>query len=374
MTVQQCTPLRGGVHYRTYVFCAISLPRQIHKQQNRKNMNEIQQVFEIAKEVILQGIHLADSYEDYFKLKSSLSTLGETGRGICRSLCEYCDRYNPRTFDRDFSEAMRNNRSYTIATFYEMVKGAGVDIKRNGTRHTFKRQPKITSKPRKNEQACYLPFSLVERSRSNANGLFGYLAKFFSSGELEIIADKYLIGSTKDGKTIYWQVDGEGHCHTGKIMAYDSNGHRIKSEWGDRVDWVHSRLQRSGRLPKDWQLSQCLFGEHLLRLRPNAPVCVVEGEKTAVIMATFYPQHVWVATGGKGLFSSARCSTALAGREVYVFADVDATEEWTKVASALRKTCKSVDVSDWYQLEGVQPKWDIADWCLMEWERERHGV
>lgn len=335
---------------------------------------EAYQVFEIAKEVIVRGIHLADTYEDYFKLKSSLSTLGETGRVICRSLCEYCHGFNPKTFDRDFSEAMHNNRSYTIATFYEMAKGAGVDIKRNGKRYAFKEQPKISPKPRKGKRTSILPFMLVERSRSNANSLFDYLSKHFPSEELEVVADKYLIGSTKDGKTIYWQVDGKGHCHTGKIMAYDSNGHRIKSEWGDRVDWVHSRLLRSGRLPPDWELSQCLFGEHLLRLRPNAPVCVVEGEKTAVIMATFYPQHVWVATGGKGLFSSARCSTALAGREVYVFADVDATEEWTKVASALRKTCKSVDVSDWYQLEGVQPKWDIADWCLMEWERERHGV
>ena len=341
---------------------------------NRNTMNEIERVFEIAKEVILRGIHLTDTYGDYFKLKSSLSTLGETGRGICRSLCEYCEGYNPRTFDRDFSEAMRNNRSYTIATFYEMVKGAGVEIKRSDTRRTFKKRPKTAPKPQKGERACYLPIELVERSRSSANGLFGYLTKHFSNEQLEIVADKYLIGSTKDGKAIYWQVDGQGRCHAGKIMAYDTNGHRVKSEWRDRVDWVHSRLIRSGQLSHDWHLSQCLFGEHLLGLRLNAPVCVVEGEKTAVIMATFYPQHVWVATGGKGLFSVTRCSAPLAGREVYVFADVDATEEWTKVASALRKTCKSVDVSDWYRLEGVQPKWDIADWCMMEWERERHGI
>ena len=77
-------------------------------------MNEIEQVFEIAKEVILRGIHLTDTYGDYFKLKSSLSTLGETGRGICRSLCEYCEGYNPRTFDRDFSEAMRKGYLYLI--------------------------------------------------------------------------------------------------------------------------------------------------------------------------------------------------------------------------------------------------------------------
>lgn len=338
------------------------------------NGYESNQVFEIAKEVIVRGIHLADSYEDYFKLKSSLSTMGEQGREVCRSLCEYCEGYNSKTFDRDFSEAMRNNRSYTIATFYEMVKGAGVDIKRNGTRHTFKKQAKNTSKPQKEKRACYLPFSLVERSRSSANGLFGYLMKHFSNDKLEKVADEYLIGSTRDGKIIYWQVDGKGCCHAGKIIGYDTNGHRVKGERGDMLDWVHSRLQRSGRLPKDWQLSQCLFGEHLLRLRPSDPVCVVEGEKTAVIMAALFPKQVWVATGGKGLFSPARCSTTLACREVYVFADVDATEEWTKVASELRKTCKSVDVSDWYQLEGVQPKWDIADWCLMEWERERHGV
>ena len=232
----------------------------------------------------------------------------------------------------------------------------------------------IKPHPVKEIKTDYIPFPLIQRSEGTNNNLMKYLRGFFSETEIARVTEDYHLGCTRKGETIFPQIDGKGMCRTGKVMQYGEDGHRVKGTF-DAIDWLHSRyMKQQGKLSHDFNLRQCLFGEHLLRLRPSDPVCVVEGEKTAVIMAAFFPKQVWVATGGKGLFSPARCSATLAGREVYVFADVDATEEWTKVASALRKTCKSVDVSDWYQLEGVQPKWDIADWCLMEWERERHGV
>ena len=40
-------------------------------------------------------------------------------------------------------------------------------------------------------------------------------------------------------------------------------------------------MKRSGALPQDWELTQCLFGEHLLPQCPGRSVALVESEKTA---------------------------------------------------------------------------------------------
>ena len=31
-----------------------------------------------------------------------------------------------------------------------------------------------------------------------------------------------------------------------------------------KINWVHSVMKYAGQLPEDWELTQCLFGEHLL--------------------------------------------------------------------------------------------------------------
>lgn len=58
-------------------------------------------------------------------------------------------------------------------------------------------------------------------------------------------------------------------------------------------------MKRVGQLPEDWELTQCLFGEHLLPLYPDKPVALVESEKTAVICSGLMPRFLWRATGGK---------------------------------------------------------------------------
>ena len=59
-------------------------------------------------------------------------------------------------------------------------------------------------------------------------------------------------------------------------------GHRVKHEYGDKVDWVHNRyMKMQGKSKDGFNLKQCLFGEHLLPARPNDMVCLTEGEKNS---------------------------------------------------------------------------------------------
>ena len=82
-------------------------------------------------------------------------------------------------------------------------------------------------------------------------------------------------------------------------MQYNpSTGHRIKDpNKPGRINWLHSILKRRKQLhPPDWQLTQCLFGEHLLLQHQDKTVALVESEKTAIICAALMPQYLWLAT------------------------------------------------------------------------------
>ncbi|MBK8966966.1 MAG: hypothetical protein IPM36_09860 [Lewinellaceae bacterium] len=49
----------------------------------------------------------------------------------------------------------------------------------------------------------------------------------------------------------------------------------------------------------DFQLAQCLFGEHQLQIgNTGKKVALVESEKTAVLMSGLLPDYIWLATGG----------------------------------------------------------------------------
>ena len=85
-----------------------------------------------------------------------------------------------------------------------------------------------------------------------------------------------------------------------------------------------------GRVPPEWRLTQCLFGEHLLHDKVNANVALVESEKTAVICSLLLPEYIWLATGGKSRFNDRLM--VLKGRKVTDFPDIDGYDEWRKKA------------------------------------------
>jgi hypothetical protein len=142
--------------------------------------------------------------------------------------------------------------------------------------------------------------------------------------------------------------------HGGHIMQYHADGHR-----GGFQGWTHVPLIRQGLLPADWQLYQCLFGQHLLACRSNAHVCLVESEKTALIMAAHQPQFLWLATSGCSGLSPERIA-CLKGRRVTVFPDSGCYDKWSRQL----KLTSDIDyyISD--QLEAYPPNTDLADLLL----------
>ena len=220
---------------------------------------------------------------------------------------------------------------------------------------------------------CTLPFKYVRQSASYNSTFVRFLCSLFDRDRPDCptvrrLGELYALGATRDKGVIFWQIDSRGRVRSGKIMRYGDDGHRIKDSGGG-ADWVHAKLMKAGLLSPDWQLTQCLFGEHLLNWSTNRDkvVALVESEKSALIGAACFPGYVWLATGGKSQLSANKMK-ALSGRTVILFPDVDGYSEWKEKAKELIY-CK-VTVSDILERNATDDeraaKIDIADWLVSQ--------
>ena len=221
-------------------------------------------------------------------------------------------------------------------------------------------------KPQPATPLCTIPKNYLIDSVSSQSNLVRFLCSIIDKNTLESptidrLINDYLLGATRHQEVIYWQIDRNNKIRTGKIQGYDPlTGKRLKGE-RDSIDWVHSRLKKSGQLPQDWELNQCLFGEHLLTKYPDKIVALVEGEKNAIIGSAVLPQYVWIATGGKQNFKPEKLKS-LTGRTVVIFPDADAYDEWKQKASQLT-FCKPA-VSNLIQAAATTPKYDLSDYLI----------
>ena len=216
-------------------------------------------------------------------------------------------------------------------------------------------------------EPSFIDHTIMEKTlqRYDMNALFVFLASKLGKEDMLRIFKMYSVGTARKwgGSPVFWQVDSRGRVHAGKVMAYEKNGHRKKLDGVQSVCWVHSMLHM-----KDFRLEQCLFGEHLLPLHPNAKVMIVESEKTALVMAHAMPEYVWLATGGKsGCFNERACSV-LKGRDVMLVPDLKATDDWQKKLALLESIGVRARITN--LLEGIATEsqrergLDIADFIL----------
>ncbi len=182
----------------------------------------------------------------------------------------------------------------------------------------------------------YIPRKYLKRSLSYNSNFVRFLRKHFSDLQIAEAANNYLLGATIKKEVIFWQVDINGKVRTGKIMKYNpTTGRRIKNGYGG-INWVHHKLKKSNPSFSDFNLSQCYFGEHLLRLYPDKPVAIVEAEKTAVIASIIYHDYNWLAAGNlNGL--NVEKSRVLRGKTIILYPDAGCYNRWLRKAEQINR-------------------------------------
>jgi hypothetical protein len=186
------------------------------------------------------------------------------------------------------------------------------------------------------------------------------LIDVFGQKDVMRSVDMYKLGTLEDqsDKIIFWQFDKQLSCRGGKVISY--NRETLKRD--KEITWMHTVLRM-----QDFNLSQCLFGEHLIRTSHDH-VIVVESEKSAIVGSIVLPDYVWVATGGKSSGVKEKLVT-LKGYTVTLIPDIDAIGEWKQIIQTI-KDFKSFTVSDYLDMVATEEQrnlqYDIADFMLLE--------
>lgn len=238
-----------------------------------------------------------------------------------------------------------------------------------------------------------LPMGMVMKRCNSNNNLCNWMRSLpwdaVQRQRLDEVFANYYVGTSKQGHTIFWQIDDQERVRTGKMMKYYPQGHpkfghRDKeSSWN--FDFVHASLARHWDgdkqemtyeppypypnlfNPDEQEMKQTLFGMHLLNRYPDAEVHIVESEKTALIMATAYGNHlqqVWMACGGVENLSNEKLKPIIEQqRRIILYPDRDGIDRWRAKQANLRYDRMAINelaVTKWWKpCDGE--KADIAD-------------
>ena len=283
----------------------------------------------------------------------------DVGRCNREDNCGY--HYTPKEYFHDHPE----KKEYKVSTRVKIVYNK-LNTIRNNTKVALR------VKQLQPQRIDCIPEIYIPKYLGTRSDFVYFLRGLFNEPEtgpiIQRLTGEYCLGCTDTGAVIYWQIDGQKRVRTGKVMRYNpQTGKRLKNGC-NAVDWMHARLKREGVLPEEWELSQCLFGEHLLKGRPGDTVCLVESEKSAVIGSGVMPGYVWLATGGKQNLKTEKCE-CLKGRNVILFPDLGAFDVWKEKGEAIaRRVGFTLSVSDTLERistpEDRRDGLDIADYMI----------
>ena len=235
--------------------------------------------------------------------------------------------------------------------------------------NTFKALRKtISPDVRKSVDLSIPSMPMVEACRADD---FDFFAPFIAAGNLTVrqmwhACQRYFLGKTKSGQPIFWMIDD---------MLTPLDAHIGSSVW------MSSLLKTREPLIASWQVTHCLFGLHLLchteitetteilsvpKALSEIPVCdkksvesvrsvchkktvcVVESEKSAVLLSELFPEYLWMATGYLANLNE-RLFLPLKGHHVVCYPATDPTGDtyllWLSVASEARKYGIDITVS-----------------------------
>ena len=348
----------------------------------------------MARAVYSAGIHLADGRKEWLQLMMSMAGGGERLLDSFLLLASMSvKKYKERENRRLFLKAVSKGSDAGLKFFIDQCEKNGISPNdylapaaladsyrgrsawRRNNNHTNNHQPQIT-----NMQTTIVPIRTIDRQWVVKFGR-GQDSTFHRSvvatgqltaEELRAASELFRLGTTKDKRVVYWQIDAEGRVRDGKLMAYDEHCHRVKPDEHDTrssVSWAGYEFRQCGLLDKDWEATHCLFGLHQLNSRPDAMVCIVEAEKTAVICSQKFKDSIWMAAGGLEQLNVDKLRP-LVGRQVILYPDTDpegeAYSKWREIAwQAKLSLGLDIVVSDVLEKnatpEQKEAKIDIAD-------------
>ena len=186
-----------------------------------------------------------------------------------------------------------------------------------------------------------------------------FLHSIFSIDEVnKTVQDYFITGTNKKWPkaTIFWQIDNKERIRAGKVMLYNpETGKRVKEPY-NHINWLHNIQNET-----DFNLSQCLFGLHLINEDYQKKIAIVESEKTAIIMSIILPEYIWLATGAKHGLKLDKLKP-LKNRQIVLYPDKGEYNDWIKKSKPIKEAGFKIEVSNILELTEYQQGFDLADY------------
>lgn len=290
-----------------------------------------------------------------------------------RTFVRYIDKETGRHINPDVGRCNREDKCgyhYTPREYFQDNKGSSSEYRSSTVMPSRQKTPDFKPVPLSYISSDEFRSSLM---LNHNNNFLDYLKRLFGNEITARLAGAkatvdtqmyrpYFIGTSNHwaGATIFWQIDVKGKVRTGKIMLYHPlTGKRVKHPF-NHINWVHKVPDRP-----DFNLKQCMFGEHLLADKTR-PVAIVESEKTAIIASIYLPEFIWLACGSLTNLNADKCSV-LQGRQVMLFPDLNGYEKWSAKAKELSHIA-NFTVSDLLERKATENErkdgLDLADYLI----------
>ena len=318
----------------------------------------------MARAVYSAGIHLADDRKEWLQLMMSMAGGGERLLDSFLLLASTAGKkFKERENRRLFLKAVGKSSDVGLKFFIDRCKEKGISPNdylapaaladsyqsRSNWRQNNHQTNHNHQQPTPIQATTMQPFTTLPTANTIHRIDYKWVERFgqgqdssfhrsvvasglLTTEELQAASEIFHLGTTKDKRVVYWQIDAEGRVRDGKLMAYDERCHRVKSGEHDTkssVSWAGYEFRQCGLLDKNWEATHCLFGLHQLNSRPDAMVCIVEAEKTAVICSQKFKDSIWMAAGGMEQLNVDKLRP-LVGRQVILYPDTDPEGETFK--------------------------------------------
>jgi len=371
-------------------------------------MAEIYDISAIINHAISGGYDIAPDRMEWVKLCHALKLLGYDETYFVALSQNHGTPSNiaRRKWQEEKSYRRFLNENTAPGLIVNLAKAAGIEVKRffvskydaAELRRTYRAAP--TPPPMKQHMAnagpkptpVYVSAQQVTAAARHCRetSLYIWLCREFDPVEVDRVFAAYCVGASKfineqGGRAVSFPyINTAGHCVDCKIFHIDPNTGSRKTappvkRWEDgelRSTWALAELKKKDRRA-DW----CNFGDHLLSERKDAPVGIVESEKTALILSLAYPYKIWIAVGSKNNLTLNRFEP-YRGRKVTIYPDRDGYNDkprkdgkgiekgWRTIAAELAGGGFSLSIDTTTERHPGKPNDDLAD-IVLRW---RHGA
>ena len=188
-----------------------------------------------------------------------------------------------------------------------------------------------------NSEAVNTRPNMIDQCRSDDNALcHDLMTKYgFTEEQMHRAAERFKLGRSKSGKTIYWMIDDLGRCLDGRIGGEAWVSTMIKRRYHDLIHLIPPT-------------THCFFGLHQVSQGDPMPIGIVESERSAVILSEVQPKLIWLA-----YVYAANCTieqfAPLQGYKVTLYPRTDPCQEiyvsFLELADQIRRVYRDIDIT-----------------------------